>query len=211
MGPRPARTPSVTRLAAAGITANDRSLRNYGPVSAGDCCEHTTAAPQAHQIERGTAGKHGESHPARRGRTSTVRRGQRACRPQLIAASQADGVDVRPCAPSRSSTRLPCQRKLSHGFWSSTYCMTRPEGKQRGEVWRPDQNRGTVPTEGSHRHVPMLGPSGTVVRVRCGSAQGEGSQGEEAQDPQEALAPADINSTGRGTQARPASTHPTVW
>lgn len=47
--------------------------------------------------------------------------------------------------------------------------------------------------EGGHRPIPMLGSSGTVVRVWCGPAQGE-----EAQHPQEVLAPADINSTGRG-------------
>lgn len=48
-------------------------------------------APQPHQIERGTAGNHGESSRARRGRIVAVPPGQQPNRPQMIAASQADG------------------------------------------------------------------------------------------------------------------------
>ena len=72
-----------------------------------------------------------------------------------------------------------------------TSCRDR-RGKQCGEVWCADQDRRAMSAEGGDRHFPVSSPSGTVVCVRCGAAQREGGQGEEAQDPQEALAPADI-------------------
>jgi hypothetical protein len=60
-----------------------------GPAASGRDAE---AAPQAHQIERGTAGNHGESSRARRGRAPTIRPGQRPNRPQMLAASQAESA-----------------------------------------------------------------------------------------------------------------------
>lgn len=48
-------------------------------------------APQPHQIERGTAGKHGESRGGWREPIRAVRAGQRPPQLQEIAASQAEG------------------------------------------------------------------------------------------------------------------------
>lgn len=52
------------------------------------------AAPQAHQIERGAVGNHGESRRARRDSIPTIRAGQRQNQPQMIAASQAEDADA---------------------------------------------------------------------------------------------------------------------
>lgn len=48
-------------------------------------------APQAHQIERGTGGNHGEYRRGRRDLARAVRPGQRPNDPPVIAASQAEG------------------------------------------------------------------------------------------------------------------------
>ncbi|WP_328830571.1 hypothetical protein [Streptomyces sp. NBC_00252] len=65
----------------------------YGVAGESTAPRHdTTDAPQAHQIERGTAGNHGESSRARRGPCSTVRPGQRPNQPQMPAASQAESA-----------------------------------------------------------------------------------------------------------------------
>lgn len=53
-----------------------------------------------HQIERGTAGNHGESDQGRCRLVSDVRLGQRPKPPPMIAASQADAAE-----PSRRRTR----------------------------------------------------------------------------------------------------------
>lgn len=49
------------------------------------------AAPLPHQIERGTAGNHGESHSGPPGHSAAVSPGQSPNRLQMAAASQAEG------------------------------------------------------------------------------------------------------------------------
>lgn len=64
----------------------------------------------------------------------------------------------------------------------------KPNGRRCGEVWGADRGRWSVSEAGGDWYVAVSGSPRALVGLRCGSAQGEGSQGEEAQDTQEALA-----------------------
>ncbi|WP_329618550.1 ATP-binding protein [Streptomyces sp. S465] len=78
----------------AGRTASDSSRTRLCPWAP------PTAAPQAHQTERGTAGSHGESGQAHWDRSACVCPGQCANRPPMIAASQFLRARVRFSSPA---------------------------------------------------------------------------------------------------------------
>jgi hypothetical protein len=91
-----------------------RVARTYGQTLRLWC---EVRAPQPHQIQRGTAGNHGESSPARRGRTRTVRPGQRPTQPQMPAASQAEDLASVGAESSRvaSADALACGTTRQRG------------------------------------------------------------------------------------------------
>lgn len=149
--------------------------------------------PDACQIVRGTTVNGGEPGQQSERPCSHSAAGQSSNSLRITQASQGDGVDVRPRAPNDPARAFPAGgSRATVRRAPRTACRDR-RGKQRGQVWCADQDRRAMSAEGGDRHLPVSSPPGTVVCVRCGATQGEGSQGEEAQDPQEALTPADIH------------------
>lgn len=100
------------------------------------CCP---TAPQAHQIERGTAGNHGEEGPTRRRHHPTVPPGQRPNQRQMPAASQAESPRPQKlplaggCGPSRMPHQNPADHRTHAGIRSQPW-----QGSAtlfRGELW----------------------------------------------------------------------------
>lgn len=67
------------------------------------------AAPQAHQIERGTAGNHGESSRAHPGPRSAVRPDQPPNRLQMPPASQAESAELSKRSPQEAKHGPPAR------------------------------------------------------------------------------------------------------
>ncbi|CCK28665.1 hypothetical protein BN159_4286 [Streptomyces davaonensis JCM 4913] len=126
----------------------------------------------------------------------------RAILPQVEARVRRFGKFAGPSLHSEACARaLP--HKPVHAFTVGGNHATVPRavadragarGRRHGEVWRTHPDRRSVSEAGCVGHLPLPSASGSVVGIRCGSAQGEGGPGEEAQ---EALAQADINAAGR--------------
>jgi hypothetical protein len=72
-------------------------------------------APQAHQIERGTAGNRGESSQAQADSACAVRPDHRPNHPQVIAASQAESSGVG-CRQLMRGPRAPGRQFVPSGY-----------------------------------------------------------------------------------------------